>query len=1260
MEGICRSLGSDGSVTALAMVTDIRKLRSNGHGLHGIQNKIDVIENDRECKNNDGGPDGRMGGDSFALVGLCSRLLVIDVFSGKVVASAVALPFGLRIHGIQWIPWSFFEEEENSDSMPSVQSVLLVVHGRNCLNYWELKVGGSNGVAKLCKLFESKGIEKWIYSVSLKVLFPGDSKNRSVLATVGCIDNSVMLFHVNVWEKTVKLLGHAYGESRCLLYSMDLFDNLYQLIDYKKELRSSPGERDEMGYTCKVAGGTILWDIAVWKLRADILAEKDGAIGIRNISTETLFRLKGHRGSIHCVRWGSSGQILASGSDDRLVKIWRLNEMSDNHDGSNNNKNTIDVSSELFGHKNRIWEIRFSSDDSLLFSGAEDGCLITWDLATSTRISEIKAHRFRGIWHILQHNNLLYTGGADGAVKVWNLWDWVPRRCIEPLLCHLDRYKDARSLCKGWQMSICSSESFCSSNIDWSIQQHLNFLISYGKCGALAKFPLEDQIPMEILETKSREPPRDSKSEWIRCMEFAKHGQYLIIGTNRGRLLIVEMNLDLGVEQSKPLFLISEPKNSDVSPCISLNVLDGPSFIIVGSTSFRGDVNVFRVDIPFSKFEVTQIQLDTSLLASKPMDIHFIRIHDKPYMLTGSLKGECSLFSIDSTSSEALAAGSFQCPNQVRITSCGQCNLGKDQTVLALGSGMGGLSIWKLSPQGYKVAIHNLGSHKNCHDKTPVQWISLSLSTTRRMYLQSAACNACIQHYSLELFDDTNAAKFYKLNEQRCDPIGVVGEKLTVGNQPKDVICGVYTTNFAVWDESLDAEACSIYCAGWRRPFSYYVDTESGLVVFCMDRGLGKVCLYTHRLPSIIPEAEKPVQPPDALIRPGHGQEINRILAFGNMGFLTASEDATIRVGRWTSIAGNCPGLSGGSIFRVQSRCLSTQPGGTAIRTMDKIRLFEESRKCWLVVTGGAKEVLTAWISNGMDEEDLHFHNISTHADISVRKNYRNQEKNGLGDIRIIALSLISSPFHDSLSLLVIGKSNGNVELRSVPTNAPESLRYHTWPLLAQLNNPHEMECPVLSLSHAALEKKTIIFGGTTNGDIIVWEISDIIHDREELDVRSLDPIAWHKGVHQSGVNGMSVTTHTENHNISIIVSGGDDQSLNVMMVGSDGALLQNVTLPNAHTSAIRDVWADKDTVFSIGLDQQIRIWRISAKYGSHNLAGQLDSNGMRVLKLTEMVCRYLQVLEPASLDVCTEQENKGKSYIIQVAGRGMEIIYYE
>jgi hypothetical protein len=42
------------------------------------------------------------------------------------------------------------------------------------------------------------------------------------------------------------------------------------------------------------------------------------------------------------------------------------------------------------------------------------------------------------------------------------------------------------------------------------------------------------------------------------------------------------------------------------------------------------------------------------------------------------------------------------------------------------------------------------------------------------------------------------------------------------------------------------------------------------------------------------------------------------------------------------------------------------------------------------------------------------------------------------------------------------------------------------------------------------------------------------------------------------------------------------------------------------------------------------------------------------------MACRYLQVLEPASLDVCTEQEQGGKSYVIQIAGRGMEVLYYK
>ena len=271
------------------------------------------------------------------------------------------------------------------------------------------------------------------------------------------------------------------------------------------------------------------------------------------------------------------------------------------------------------------------------------------------------------------------------------------------------------------------------------------------------------------------------------------------------------------------------------------------------------------------------------------------------------------------------------------------------------------------------------------------------------------------------------------------------------------------------------------------------------------------------------------------------------------------------------------------------------------------------------------------------------------------------QDKGGLGDIRITALSLIRSQSQDSLSLLAIGKSNGKVELLSVPRHPPESLRYHKWPLLAELSNPHEMECPVLTLSHAAFENKSIVFGGTTNGDVIVWDVSDIALDGQELDIRSLAPVAWHQGVHQSGINGMSaVTMHTSNHDSALVVSGGDDQSLNAMIVGSDGALLQKVTLPNAHTSAIWDVWADEETAFSIGLDQQIRVWKIVARHDSQNLAGNPNDSRMGVVKLTEMACRYLQVLEPASLDVCTEQKKDGKSYIIQIAGRGMEVMYYK
>jgi WD40 repeat protein len=68
--------------------------------------------------------------------------------------------------------------------------------------------------------------------------------------------------------------------------------------------------------------------------------------------------LKGHDESVNLVLFSSDGRYLASGSDDKTIKLWNVDS-----------KREITT---LKGHKDYVRAIAFSPDCKYLASGSED------------------------------------------------------------------------------------------------------------------------------------------------------------------------------------------------------------------------------------------------------------------------------------------------------------------------------------------------------------------------------------------------------------------------------------------------------------------------------------------------------------------------------------------------------------------------------------------------------------------------------------------------------------------------------------------------------------------------------------------------------------------------------------------------------------------------------------------------------------------------------------------------------------------------
>ncbi|PWA96476.1 transducin family protein / WD-40 repeat family protein [Artemisia annua] len=321
------------------------------------------------------------------LAGTGSELLFYDLTNSQMIASFQVFN-GIRVHGITLLT-----------SSNSSRAYTVAVFGERKLKLFKFDI--ELPLVSLVSVESLPSFGHWI----LDVCFVKDcASEASRFLAVGCTDNSVYF-----WDTVESRISYEVrSPDKCLLYTMRMWG------DKIDSLHVASGT---------IFNEIIVWKVVRGDIASFLgSSAKDSEIDVcdRPYQAVPVCRLAGHEGSIFRITWSLDGSKLVSVSDDRSARIWEVGTgQRDLADGA---EVTVSRSSGpvLFGHSARVWDCCMS--DSVIVTVGEDCTCRVWGL-DGTQLKVIKEHIGRGVWRCLYDpvSHLLVTAGFDSAIKVHQL-----------------------------------------------------------------------------------------------------------------------------------------------------------------------------------------------------------------------------------------------------------------------------------------------------------------------------------------------------------------------------------------------------------------------------------------------------------------------------------------------------------------------------------------------------------------------------------------------------------------------------------------------------------------------------------------------------------------------------------------------------------------------------------------------------------------------------------------------------------------------
>jgi U3 small nucleolar RNA-associated protein 13 len=227
-------------------------------------------------------------------------------------------------------------------------------------------------------------------------------------ATVLCVDVSPCGRYIATCGKDKQMLLWHLGRQTCVAVAAGHTEAIGSTA-----LSRKLGRYDVQGKAATNGGGAFVVTVSMdrtlkrWNLPGAASLNRLADNG-QEVALSAFISTRAHDKDINIVSVAPNDSYIATGSQDKTVKLWKSSDLS--------------LVATLKGHRRGVWDCQFSPFDRVVATGSGDKTLKLWSLSDFSCVRTFQGHaasvlRVRFLSGGLQ----LVSSGADGLVKLWTI-----------------------------------------------------------------------------------------------------------------------------------------------------------------------------------------------------------------------------------------------------------------------------------------------------------------------------------------------------------------------------------------------------------------------------------------------------------------------------------------------------------------------------------------------------------------------------------------------------------------------------------------------------------------------------------------------------------------------------------------------------------------------------------------------------------------------------------------------------------------------